>query len=115
MKTSIIVIVMVLSQSLMAKISESDFNTMIQEESVAQKETYRSLKENNFKATEISADASIGKTDVIVFGAIQEDISQVNTMKSASSVSIKKAQIKRPDMIEEKQFIRLGEELDEAR
>ncbi len=105
-------ILMVISQSALAKIT--DFNALIKEQSKAQIELHESLNSQTAEKQENSEDDLSKKQEVIVLDTNHEVFSQAQVPKK----NIKKAaQLKKKqavDDIEQKHFLRLGEELNDA-
>lgn len=94
-----------------------DFNSMITEQSKSQKEIHKSLIDEGLNSPEINESNGTQNPEIIVIddgsggGSI---ISPTNLKIKGVKYSIKNLKNKNKNLIEEKQFIRLGEELSEA-
>ncbi|MEQ1721692.1 MAG: hypothetical protein ABL930_00860 [Pseudobdellovibrio sp.] len=111
MKKSILICLLFSSQLVSAKVA--DFNSMIQTQVNTQKEIHSSLNEE-IEAVEVSTtNQTEVQPEIIVLGV---GVLPVNSFDK-STVSITNTstqQVLKPIVIEEKQFVRLGEELSEA-
>lgn len=115
MKKKLFVFIVFLSQLATAKIT--DFNTLIQAETNAQKEIHNSLNED-IQVVEISSSKSpsIGP-EIIILGAgqlpgIEENLAQKNQFEMIKP-SLTQV-LPNPIQLEQNQFKRLGEELSDA-
>lgn len=112
MKVAFVTILMVLSQFATAKIA--DFNSLIKEHSKLQNELHESISADTSEAVENSGAEMEKKPEIIVVDMNREVYSQAKIpKKNAKKTSIKKKYNKADD-IEEKHFLRLGEELNSA-
>ncbi len=106
MKILVITFTLVFTQSLMAKIA--DFNSLIQQQSKAQKEIHLSLNEDNIETIEISGTQATKAHEILVVSTDQV------LVPSTLLASVKTTQLQKLILMEEKQFQILGDELKDA-
>lgn len=113
MKIIVILFFVIFSQSLMAKIS--DFNTLINEHSKMQNEIYNSINAKNTEPIESSGGAEqTEKVEIIVLDNYHELSSLTSSPKKTGKKTLNKKKLSQSDDIEEKHFLRLGAELNDA-
>lgn len=112
MKTLVVTFLLVLSQFATAKIA--DFNSLIKEHSKLQNELHESISAAS-KAIEAVDSEQDKKPEIIVLDSNREVYSQVKIpRKNANNASNGKKKYHKADDIEEQQFLRLGEEFNNA-
>lgn len=112
MKALFVTFLLVLSQIATAKIA--DFNSLIQEHSKLQNELHESIAADTAEKDETVDDEMDKKPEIIVLDTNREVYAQAQIPKKRGKKAANKKKYNKADDIEEKHFLRLGEELNSA-
>lgn len=112
MKTFFITFLIILSQVATAKIN--DFNSLINEHSKVQNELHKSISTLTAVPIESSSVEQSKKSEVIVLDTNREVYPEESAPAKNNKKTTPKKKLTKSDDIEEKHFLRLGEELDNA-
>ena len=112
MKVLFVTFLLVLSQVATAKIA--DFNSLINEHSKLQNELHKSIAAQTSVEVEPTSDELDKKPEIIVLDTNREVYAQAKIPKKRGKKAANKKKYNKADDIEEKHFLRLGEELNSA-
>ena len=112
MKILFVTFLMVLSQVATAKIA--DFNSLIKEHSKLQNELHESIAAETTETIEVNGDKLDKKPEIIVLDTNREVYAQAQIPIKHGKKAGNKKKYNKADDIEEKHFLRLGEELNNA-